>query len=400
MHLLHVISSMDPVNGGPSQGIRNLDLAMRNEGVVREVVCLDPPDSSYLSKDEFTIHALGPWRSQWRYSSKLIPWLYANVNRFDIIIINGLWAYHSYAAWKVLHELKNKFPAKKMPKVLVMPHGMLDPYFQRTKERWLKAIRNWVYWKLIEGNVVNDADGLLFTCQTELLLARETFVPYHPKKEYNAGYGIKPPPGYHHSMSDAFYERCPQLKGVPYLLFLGRIHPKKGVRMLTDMYAEVYKARVSAGLTMPTLVIAGPGWNSEYGKLLTKQLSRTPEMRSVIYTPDMLTDDAKWGAFYGCEAFVLPSHQENFGIAVVEALACAKPVLISDQVNIWREVADGGAGLVENDNDIGVKNLLTRWMEMTDKEKAQMGKAAKNVYLTRFTVDQIVKNYMTAFSGR
>src|SRR6185437_744343 len=99
MHLLHVISSMDPVNGGPSQGIRNLDIAMRNEGVVREVVCLDPPDSPYLNRDEFTIHSLGPWRSQWRYSSKLIPWLYANIHRFDIVIINGLWAYHSYASW-------------------------------------------------------------------------------------------------------------------------------------------------------------------------------------------------------------------------------------------------------------------------------------------------------------
>lgn len=398
MHLLHVISSMDPVNGGPSQGIRNLDIAMRNEGVVREVVCLDPPDSPYLNRDEFTIHSLGPWRSQWRYSSKLIPWLYANIHRFDIVIINGLWAYHSYAAWKVLHKLKSKFPAKKLPKVLVMPHGMLDPYFQRAKERWLKAIRNWVYWKLIEGHVVNDADGLLFTCQTELLLARETFTPYHPKKEYNAGYGIKPPPGYHHSMSDAFYERCPQLKGIPYLLFLGRIHPKKGVRMLADVYAGLYKARAFAGLTTPSLVIAGPGWNSEYGKLLTKQLSRIPEISSVVYTPDMLTDDAKWGAFYGCEAFVLPSHQENFGIAVVEALACAKPVLISNQVNIWREVEDGGAGLVENDHDIGVRNLLTTWLEMPPEEKAQMSEAAKKVYLDHFTVDQIVQNYMTAFN--
>lgn len=63
----------------------------------------------------------------------------------------------------------------------------------------------------------------------------------------------------------------------------------------------------------------------------------------------MLQGDVKWGAVHGCEEFVLPSRQENFAIAVVEALACGKPVLISDQVNIWREIAEDGAGLVGGD---------------------------------------------------
>lgn len=388
---------MDPSFGGPSQGIRNLDKAMRDHGIIKEVACLDRPDSSYLNHDEFEIHALGPAHGQWRYTPKLIPWLYNNIGRFDIIIINGLWAYHSYAAWKVLKKLKKEDPAGKQPKVLIMPHGMLDPYFQRAKDRRLKAIRNWFFWKLIEGKVVNDADGLLFTCQTELLLARETFTSYHPKKEYNAGYGIKPPPGYDPAMSEAFYERCPNLRGKPYLLFLGRIHPKKGVKMLLNEYAELYKKRVAQGMTIPRLVIAGPGWNSEYGKMLAKQLFGTPVFKSIIYTPDMLTDDAKWGAFYECEAFILPSHQENFGIAIVEALACEKPVLISNQVNIWREVVAGGGGLVENDHEMGVRNLLTKWFGMTDGEKNQMSKAAKNIYLTHFAVTKIVQNYLAAF---
>lgn len=398
MHLLHVISSMDPSFGGPSQGIRNLDKAMRENGIVREVVCLDSPDSSYLDKDDFKVHALGPARGPWRYTPKLIPWLYNNIDRFEVIIINGLWAYHSYAMWKVLKKLKKAAPAHKYPKVLIMPHGMLDPYFQRAKDRRIKAIRNWVFWRLIEGKVVNDADGLLFTCQTELLLARETFRPYYPKREYNAGYGIKSPPEYEQAMSDAFYSRCPQLREVPFLLFLGRIHPKKGVKMLLNVYTELHKKRTSEGLSTPYLVVAGPGWNSEYGKMLVKQLARTPKLKSIIYTPDMLTDNAKWGAFYECEAFILPSHQENFGIAVVEALACEKPVLISNQVNIWREVAAGSGGLVENDHEIGVRNLLTRWLEMSVSEKEQMSKAAKTIYLTHFAVNKIVQNYLNAFA--
>jgi len=81
-----------------------------------------------------------------------------------------------------------------------------------------------------------------------------------------------------------------------------------------------------------------------------------------IHAVDMLQGDAKWGALYGCEAFVLPSHQENFGIAVVEALACGKLVLISDQVNIGREIVEDGAGLVEGDTEEGVEKLLRQFL--------------------------------------
>jgi glycosyltransferase involved in cell wall biosynthesis len=400
MRLLHVIASMSPSNGGPSQGIRNLDKAMRDRGITREVVCLDAPGSAFLGKDEFIIHALGPWKTQWRYSPKLIPWLYANIERFDVVIINGLWAYHSYAAWKVIDDVKKTKSGEKLPRVLVMPHGMLDPYFQRARERWFKAIRNWVYWKIIESRVVNDADGLLFTCQTELLLARETFRPYHPKKEYNAGYGIQDPPEYTAQMADAFFEQCPGVQGKPFLLFLSRIHPKKGLEMLLKSYIKLFKTLTIPGGNMPRLVIAGPGWDSVYGKklkeLLTDQAS--PEVRSVIFPVNMLTNDAKWGAFYQCEAFVLPSHQENFGIALVEALACGKPGLISNQVNIWLEVASEGGGIVENDSEEGTYNMLKKWLAMTAEEKAQMSVLAKKVYLKYFTVDQIVQNYLTAFS--
>jgi glycosyltransferase involved in cell wall biosynthesis len=76
----------------------------------------------------------------------------------------------------------------------------------------------------------------------------------------------------------------------------------------------------------------------------------------------MLDGDSKWGAFYGCEAFVLPSHQENFGISAVEALACDKPVLISNKVNIWREIANDEAGFVEEDTVDGTARLLNRFL--------------------------------------
>jgi len=98
----------------------------------------------------------------------------------------------------------------------------------------------------------------------------------------------------------------------------------------------------------------------------------------------MLQNDAKWGAFYGCESFILPSHQENFGIAVVEALACGKPVFITDQVNIWREIVTSGGGCARPDTPEGIQALIG---DAFSKETVQLCQAAaRQVFETHFTI--------------
>jgi glycosyltransferase involved in cell wall biosynthesis len=378
IYILHVIDSMDVVKGGLSQGIRNLNNDLQKLGAVEEVVCLDPPGNSALNTDKFTIHSLGPGKGFWHYQPLLIKWLQENILKFDVVIIDGLWQFHSFAVTKVINDIKKQFPDKKLPRVLVMSHGMLDPYFQKAKERRLKAIRNWIYWKLIEHRVINNADGLLFTSEEELLLARTTFTPYHPKKEYNIGYGITPPPVYGEAMKKAFDDLSPALKGKPYLLFLSRIHEKKGV----DLLITAYKSLALKFDSIPRLVIAGPGLDQVYGKMVRQMVDDDAFLTDKIFFTGMLTGDAKWGAIYGCDAFVLPSHQENFGIAVAEALGCSKPVLISDRVNIWREIKDGG--LVGTDDIDGVKKMLEKWLEMNLAEKEKMGANARKAYHENF----------------
>src|SRR5690606_34234799 len=149
------------------------------------------------------------------------------------------------------------------PKYFVMPHGMLDPYFQKAEGRRLKAIRNWLYWKLIEHKVVNNADGLLFTCEEERLLAKQPFKPYRTKKEYVVGLGIDVPPIHHADMDKAFQDCCKSLENRPFLLFLSRIHEKKGVDLLVKAYETLASNATSE---LPALVIAGPGLDSPYGK--------------------------------------------------------------------------------------------------------------------------------------
>lgn len=434
MHLLHVLASLDPRAGGISQAVRSLVPELTRLGIESEAVTCDEWDAKWIKDDGIAAHPLGPGRYGYAYTPALELWLNRNVERFDVVIVHGLWLWPSIAATRALARLHKDASRARVPKLFVMPHGMLDPYFQKDPSRRVKAIRNWVYWRLLEHRTIASADALLFTCEEEKLLAAQPFRPYQPRSTAVVGLGISAPPSFHPSMQEAFRAKCPGLGDRPYLLFLSRIHPKKGVDLLIKAYARFAAGgsersairhqtseEIDSARGLPALVIAGPGWETDYGremKQLIEQANEQLRMASVapsrlehgpgagldprteptvtnssfptphsklspaspadchlppansacVHAVDMLTGDAKWGAFYGCDAFILPSHQENFGIAVVEALACNKPVLISDKVNIWREIVDAGAGAVAPDTEEGALELLRGFRKSFDPD--------------------------------
>ena len=113
----------------------------------------------------------------------------------------------------------------------------------------------------------------------------------------------------------------------------------------------------------------------------------------------MLTCDLKWGAFRCAELFALPSHQENFGIVVAEALACALPVAIAEPVNISNEVAAAGGGLVHPDTLAGTTAALRQWLAMAPQERAAMGERAATLFLERFDVASVAKRLLPVLHG-
>ncbi|PQA53168.1 glycosyltransferase [Siphonobacter curvatus] len=369
MRLLHVIDQIDLRLGGVSQAVHTMMQGLDTLHVTSEVVSSDVPASGLPDR----VHALGPSKGPWHYNANLRDWLQANLARFDTILVHGLWQYHTFSVYQVWKQLPEP-----RPKLFVMPHGMLDPYFQKAKGRKLKALRNWLFWKAIERHLINHADGLLFTCEAEKTLARQTFRPYQPRQETVVGMGVLEPPVFQKAMTQAFAQACERPVRRPYWLFLSRIDPKKGLDLLIEAYV-----RLSAQYPqLPALVIAGPGLETSYGQAIR---SRALAHTHIVFA-GMLTGAAKWGAFYGCQAMVLPSHQENFGIAIVEALACGKPVLISQQVNIWQEISQGQAGLVAEDTLEGTYRLLKTWLELSPIAQQTLAERARQVYEQSFAV--------------
>jgi glycosyltransferase involved in cell wall biosynthesis len=408
MKVLHVISGMNPEGGGVCQAVRGMISGLTRLNCANEVVSLDDPQSAFLCIDSFPIHACGPGEGPWCRNPALSAWLGDNVCRFDALIIHGLWQYHSYAAWKAVKVARGTAGGRHI-KLFVMTHGMLDPWFQKLSVRPFKAVRNWLFWKVVEKTVVNEADGLLFTCEQECRLARLSFRPYKPKSEHVVGLGVELPPEFNDRMPKAFQRSCHSFQAKKYFLFLSRIHPKKGVDLLIRAYSELHaKATNSNGQLdhtnkewhrddIPSLVIAGPGLESDYGREM-QELVTNLSLSGCVYFLGMLTGDAKWGAFYGCETFVLPSHQENFGIAVVEALGCGKPVLISNQVNIWREIENAGAGVVSEDSFEGTKGILDRWMRLSYCDKEAMQRNAAICYAAHYDVNHAAERLLNALN--
>jgi len=355
LRLLHVIPSLDPAHGGTVEGLKQLGAALIKIGHSVDVVTLDMPDDLCVTVHPFSdVVALGPAKLNYRYSSKLIPWLKEHAERYDAVMVEGLWQFHGFATWRALRR-------KDVP-YFVFTHGMLSPWFKKAYP--LKHLKKWLYWPWAEYQVLRHAKAVLFTTDEERLLSRESFWLYRCR-EAVIGYGTVRLSGDSDAQREKFLASYPELRGRRIFLFLSRIHEVKGCDLLVAAFAKV-----ATRDTNLRLVMAGPdqtGWKDELVALAV----HLGVADRIVWT-GMISGDLKWGAYHAAEVFVLPSHQENFGVVVAEALSCRLPVLISNKVNIWREVEAEGAGIVAEDDLAGAETMLTRWLDMDDGSRSEM----------------------------
>jgi glycosyltransferase involved in cell wall biosynthesis len=376
MKILQCVGDIDPALGGSVETARQISHALDRLGHRPEVVTLQPPRPDWTAQWRGAVHYVGPSSTRYLYSPRFSPWIAARAPQFDAIVIHGLWRYTSVGAWRGLRGQSVPY--------FIFPHGMLDPYFKRAY-RWKHAQKN-ICWRAAESSVMRDARGVLFTCEEERRSARLTFRPY-ACRERIVGLGIARPAGDPAADRRLFLDALPQLAATRMILFLGRIHPTKGCDLLIQAFA-----RVAAADPLLRLVIAGPdecGWRGELERLAVRLA-----VSSRVLFPGPLYGGVKWGALRAAEALALSSHKENFGLTVVEGLACGTPALLSKGVNIWREIESDGAGLAADGDVTGTLSLLQRWLGMPDPARRQMRANALLSFARRFELDRFARDFI------
>ncbi len=148
MKILNCIHSLNPSIGGPLESVRQSSLVLSRRGHTVEVVSLDALTDPWADEFPGTAYALGPGRGSYGYAPRFVPWLKERCASYDAVVVHGIWQYNSFGVWRALHQTATPY--------FVFPHGMLDPWFNRTYP--LKHLKKLLYWPWAEYRVLRDAD--------------------------------------------------------------------------------------------------------------------------------------------------------------------------------------------------------------------------------------------------
>jgi glycosyltransferase involved in cell wall biosynthesis len=342
MRLLHVISGLDPQNGGPTTALVGLSAAQARAGADVTILATwkirdGIPVAEDLRRRGVKVIHVGPATGKLSRHPLLTAHAIAAVAEADVVHVHGLFEEVQHQAARTCRRFGKPY--------VITPHGMLSPW-NMSRSKWGKRL--YMLWRLRKD--LDRAAAIHFTSDVERDLVAPMKLKAKPIVE-RLGLELsefETLPG-----RGAFRARFPQIGDRPVVLFLGRIDYKKGLDVLIPAFAR-------AKLDDALLVIAGPDRDG-YEPAVRKMIADEGIVDRVLFT-GMLHGRERIEAYVDADLFALTSHQENFGITVIEAMACGCPVLISDQVNIHADVSAAAAGVVTTLNPEEVRQRLESYL--------------------------------------
>lgn len=314
LSILHVMDSFDPRYGGPVRSIPDLSERALKHGVVSEFVAFGS-ETRHISPGKWVFQITRP--AAYRRAPELKAWLQSNLPRFSGVVVHSMWLHW---AWVTCREcVRAGVP------YACFPHGMLEPWPVRG-QGIVKRAKKTLYWHLREKQNFANARCVLFATNREKRLAQQTFrLPAVPLETIGYGVDCSFDP-------DDSLASIPELAGRSFALFLGRLHPKKNPDLLLRAWAMSRPAEWK-------LVLAGPA-EPGYRAALMRLANQLGIEAHTIFL-DFVDGPTKSWLFNQARWFLLPSSQENFGVAVLEALQHGCPVVLSDQVGIAEQMPPG-----------------------------------------------------------
>lgn len=377
MKVLHIAASLSSKWGGPTRVIIGLTEALSKKGVKVSIFApMAKNEKRFLDKPKGVNIRLFrksfPSKFWTSYSPSLANTLREVVFGYDLLHIHEIWHHPHFAAYRAAKSAKKHF--------MVTIHGELEPWCLHHK-----AFKKKIYSALIQERILEEASAL-HAINEEEVKHISTFVHNENvvlvPNAVNAQEYENLPPG------EWIEDRYPKLRDKRVILFLGRIHPQKGLDILARAFNVVLKEHNDT-----QLVIVGPD-NDNYKREIIKILSSQNTIHRTTFTGTLM-GDMKLAALGRANIFVLPSYSEGFSISTLEAMACGLPVVITKGCN-FPEVEKTGAGWVCDADVHDVSKALIELLRDPAMCK-EMGKKGKRLVTEKFTWDRVADKMLTTY---
>jgi glycosyltransferase involved in cell wall biosynthesis len=374
LRVLHVIPAVAPRYGGPSAAVVGMCRALYGLGAETLIATTDAdgPGRLAVAMGRSTMFEGVPaifFRRQasegFKWSMPLAGWLSREVAAFDVVHIHAVFSHASIAAGRVCRALRVPY--------VVRPLGTLDPWSVRQK-----PLRKRLLLQLGVRDLLSGAAGMHYTTSEEGRLAESVVGPLPA--------GTVVPVG----VDDVYFSNASPAGGEPYVLALSRLDAKKRLEWIIN---ACHRVAAEGRLGAWRLVIAGDG-EAAYVARLHDLAGRGPARERIVFE-GWVGGDTKAALIRGASLFALPSHQENLGVALIEALASGVPALVTPGVNLGGEIAAAGAGWQIDDREDAVVAGL-RAAIADDADRTARGRRAA-AFAARFRWPQVAAALMAFY---
>ena len=362
MKIIHYIPSIDRMAGGISTYMQVLAKPL---GTMAEVHIMTHASENPLPMENCKVHDIPRYRPFSGVWKKAVVDLLDSV-RPDIVHVNCCWTPDC--------AMIQRLAQKRRFKVVLTPHGMLEPWIIKRHYWTRKVPALWLYQKA----AVQRADCVQATAESE----RDNLL----KLGYNTNIKVV-----RLGIDAESIEMKRSWKNSRQILFLSRVHVKKGINFLVEA-ADVLRNELQGY----KILVAGEG-DADYVEAM-KRMICDRGLQDIVQLIGGVYGDEKWRLFQTSDFFVLPTHSENFGLAIAESLASGTPV-ITTVGTPWSDLNSSEAGAWIEIGTEPLVETLRRFLSLTEDELETMGHNGRKLIETKYSAHVMAEQMMEVYNG-